>query len=290
MPELPEVETVRLALEQNLSQAVIDHVCVARRDLRTPISQEFEEKLLGRKMIRFDRRGKYLHVVFDSDDVMIVHLGMSGILKFIPANQDVYHERHDHIVFHFKDGRCLIFNDPRRFGQVFLSDIQKLANIPPFLNMGPEPLSENFTIGYFLNSLKARKGPIKTALMDQSLVAGLGNIYVCEALFYAGISPKRKAYTVQGKRAERLHRSIRDVLQKAIKSGGSSLKDYKTIDGAPGYFQHLFAVYDRLGRPCPDCHCDARDMDLQKNTLYKQGIKQIVQAGRSTFYCSIKQR
>lgn len=290
MPELPEVETVRLALEQTVVGKTIENVQVRRRDLRTMIPPDLEPKLTGSRIQRVTRRGKYLLVHSGTSNVMVIHLGMSGVLEFYPDGGTFEPDIHDHVIFRLSSGLILVYADPRRFGQIYILEAGSLAETDPFKAMGPEPMGKDFTADYIGKALHAKKGPIKNALMDQKVVAGLGNIYVCEALFYAGISPKRKAGTIRGKRAEKLCHAIRDVLEKAIEAGGSSLKDYKKVDGSPGYFQHSFAVYDRAGRPCPGCHCIAKDRPRVDNISEGKGVRQIVQAGRSTFYCPVRQR
>lgn len=290
MPELPEVETVRLALENAVSGKVIDDVKVRRRDLRTEVPESFENDLSGQKIESVFRRGKYLVIELSDSKSVIIHLGMSGALVFHHNPNMFEPDIHDHILFRFGKDILLVFNDPRRFGQAYTVFSGQLNAIKPFCDMGPEPLSAEFSSEYLAKALASKKGPIKNALMDQKVVAGLGNIYVCEALFYAGISPKRTARTIKGKRAEKLYDAIVRVLRRAIESGGSSLKDYRKADGTPGYFQHSFAVYDRAGRSCPDCKCDAGQSPRVDNIALGKGVKQIVQAGRSTFYCPVKQR
>ena len=290
MPELPEVETVRLALEQTVAGKTIGNVRVMRCDLRTRIPTDFERKLIASRIQSISRRGKYLQVHLSDGYVMVIHLGMSGTLEFHPDSGTFEPDIHDHVIFSLSNGLSLVYSDPRRFGQIYILEAERIADTAPFKTMGPEPMGKDFTADYISKALHAKKGPIKNALMDQKVVAGLGNIYVCEALFYAGISPKRKAGTIAGRRSERLCRSIRDVLEKAIEAGGSSLKDYKKVDGSPGYFQHSFAVYDRTGRSCPGCDCIAKDRPRVDNISDGKGVRQIVQAGRSTFYCPVRQR
>ena len=290
MPELPEVETVCRALDSTMRNRIIKHVEVKRRDLRVPVPDDFENRVAGAKIISLTRRGKYILVYLDNGNGFVIHLGMSGVIAFHPSRDEYIPAMHDHIVFETNTDSVFTFNDPRRFGQIISFSQGEEGRISALAAMGPEPLSDDFTAAYLAGELKRRKGPVKGALMDQSLIAGLGNIYVCEALYYAGISPRRKSATIQGKRAEKLAASIRTVLGKAIEAGGSSLRDYKNVDGAPGYFQHHFAVYDKKGRACPDCICQAKDSALLENLENNRGIKHIVQSGRSTFFCSIKQR
>jgi formamidopyrimidine-DNA glycosylase len=213
----------------------------------------------------------------DGGGVLIAHLGMSGRLVVALPGKAPPREKHDHAVFHFDDGTELRFNDARRFGLLDYAQASDLDRHPRFRLLGPEPLSNEFNAPALAQALKGKKTSIKAALLDQRVVAGLGNIYVCEALFGAGLSPRRLAGTVQGDRAERLVASIHDVLTRAIAAGGSSLRDYVQASGELGYFQHQWAVYGKEGEPCPGCDCG-------------KGIKRIVQGGRSTFYCAKRQR
>ena len=274
MPELPEVETVRRGLAARLAGRRITHVTVRRPDLRRPLPPDMGQALTGRAVQSFGRRGKYLLVYLDSGNVLIVHLGMSGRLSIDQAPGGGAHE---HVVLHFDDGAVLRYDDHRRFGLMDLTEASRLEEHELLRNMGPEPLAPDFDGPALARRLYAKDTPIKAALLDQRVVAGLGNIYVCEALFYAGLSPRRRAGSVQGKRAHRLAQAIRDVLDAAIEAGGSSLRDYVQASGELGYFQHRFAVYDREDSPCPDCDCGA-------------AVRRIVQSGRSTFYCAKRQR
>jgi len=274
MPELPEVETVRRGLASRLAGQRITHVTVRRADLRRPLPPDMGQVLTGRAVEGFGRRGKYLLVHLDSGRVLIVHLGMSGRL-FVDAAPSG--DAHEHVVLHFDDGAVLSYVDHRRFGLMDLAEAGRLDEHVLLRAMGPEPLAAEFGGPALAARLRGKDTPIKAALLDQRVVAGLGNIYVCEALFYAGLSPRRRAGSVQGKRADRLALAIRDVLEAAIESGGSSLRDYVQASGELGYFQHRFAVYDREGFPCPGCDCAA-------------AVRRIVQSNRSTFYCAKRQR
>jgi formamidopyrimidine-DNA glycosylase len=209
--------------------------------------------------------------------VVIAHLGMSGRLIIVPPGNATPREKHDHAVFHFEDGTELRFNDARRFGLLDYAEEAHLAEHPRFRLLGPEPLGNEFNGPSLAESLHGKKTPIKSALLDQRVVAGIGNIYACEALYGAGISPRRLAKTVQGERAERLATAIHDVLTRAIAAGGSSLRDYVQTSGELGYFQHHWAVYGKEGERCPGCDC-------------KSGIRRLVQSGRSTFYCAKRQK
>ena len=274
MPELPEVETVRRGLAARLVGRRITHVTVRRPDLRRPLPPDMGQALTGRAVQGFGRRGKYLLVYLDSGSVLIVHLGMSGRLSIDAAPSGGAHE---HVVLHFDDGAVLRYDDHRRFGLMDLTEAARLEEHELLRSMGPEPLAADFDGPALAKRLSGKDTPIKAALLDQRVIAGLGNIYVCEALFYAGLSPRRRAGSVQGKRADRLAIAIRDVLEAAIEAGGSSLRDYVQASGELGYFQHRFAVYDRADLPCPGCDCGA-------------AVRRIVQSGRSTFYCAKRQR
>ena len=274
MPELPEVETVRRGLAARLTGRRIARVTVRRADLRRPLPPDLADVLQGRTVQSFGRRGKYLLVHMDGGSVLIAHLGMSGRLAVAAAPSG---DTHEHVVFHFDDGTVLSYTDHRRFGLMDLAERARLEEHVLLSAMGPEPLAADFDGPALAARLGGKDTPIKAALLDQRVVAGLGNIYVCEALFHAGLSPKRRAGSVQGKRASRLARAIREVLEAAIEAGGSSLRDYVQATGELGYFQHRFAVYNREGLPCPGCDCSA-------------AVRRIAQGGRSTFYCAKRQR
>ena len=278
MPELPEVEIVKRGLEGAVLGQRIDSLIYNRPNLRLPLPDDLPAKLVGQKIDSFTRRGKYVVALASNGDGFILHLGMSGVVKIIPADEVYTPEKHDHVVFKMSDDQGkrshIVFNDPRRFGFLKATTRDTWQQDDSFKTMGPEPLGNAFGGQDLAAALKGRKGPIKTALLDQKVVAGVGNIYACEALFMSGISPKRLAESVQGARAERLAAAIVDVLQLAIESGGSSLKDYYHADGSLGYFQHKFKVYDREGDMIDGRH----------------PVKRIVQSGRSTFYCPAKQR
>jgi len=283
MPELPEVETVRRGLAPIMEGASVKKVEVRDRRLRWPIAKDFEKRLTGKTVDGLGRRAKYLLADLSSGDVLIMHLGMSGSFRVgKDAKPGVYyHERskstaHDHVVFHLSNGATVTFNDPRRFGSMKLVPRAKLEHEPLLRSLGPEPLGNEFDAAMLAAACARKKTSLKAALSDQRVVAGLGNIYVCEALFRARLSPKRIASTIadrNGKpnqRAQALVEAIKAVLNDAIKAGGSSLRDHRRADGSLGDFQHNFQVYDREGEPCPNC---------------KGKVKRIVQTGRSTFYC-----
>ncbi|MEM8921804.1 MAG: bifunctional DNA-formamidopyrimidine glycosylase/DNA-(apurinic or apyrimidinic site) lyase [Pseudomonadota bacterium] len=281
MPELPEVETVRRGLQPAMEGRRILLAETRRPDLRFSFPERFAERLTGARVERMSRRAKYLVAELSSGETLIMHLGMSGRFTVSEKALDIFvHEtgadpKHDHVLLKMEGGADVVFNDPRRFGFMELWPTDNMSKYPRFLGMGPEPLSNGFSVSTLSTALEGRRTPIKAALLDQSVVAGLGNIYVCEALFRAGISPRRLSLTIPGKRAERLVPAIRDVLVEAVEAGGSSISDYARADGSMGYFQHNFAVYGREGRDCGVCGTD---------------IRRLVQSGRSTFYCGRCQR
>lgn len=278
MPELPEVETVRRGLVPAMEGATFDRVTLNRPDLRYPFPPDFSDRLTGARVESLERRGKYLLVPLSSGETLIMHLGMSGRFDVTAAAKDSAGTPHAHVVFDMRGARQraqIIYADPRRFGFMDLVASDACETCRHFASMGPEPMGERFTAPALREALRGRSSPLKTALLDQSVVAGLGNIYVCEALWRAGLSPRRKAHTVGDVRAERLFHAIRGVLGEAIRSGGSSLRDYRATDGAMGMFQHRFDVYDRAGEPCRQC---------------ASPLQQIRQSGRSTFFCAKCQR
>lgn len=282
MPELPEVETVCRGLAPVLEGRRLVRVTVARPDLRLPFPENFAGRLTDRTITRVHRRGKYF--LWDLDDGMVVlgHLGMSGCMTVVLPGAEVPPAGpHDHVRLETDGGATVTFRDPRRFGLMLLVSSNEVLEHRLLATMGPEPLSDAFDGAALERALAGRGTSIKAALLDQSVVAGVGNIYACEALFRAGISPRRKAGSVTGARAEKLAAAVKAVLAEAIASGGSSLRDHLQVSGELGYFQHAFAVYDREGRACPGCTCDP---------AVSGGVKRIVQAGRSTFFCGVKQR
>jgi len=274
MPELPEVETVRRGLEGPLLGRLLVDVEQRRPDLRWPLPERFAERLEGRRVERLDRRGKYILARLDDGWTWLVHLGMSGRM-FIDAGGNAPPGPHDHVLLRTDGGHRVTFQDHRRFGMMDLVATAEAERHPLLRGMGPEPLAAAFDGPALAARLAGRMTPIKAALLDQKTVAGLGNIYVSEALFRAGIAPRRLAGTVSGGRADRLAEAIRAVLLEAIEAGGSTLRDYVQTSGELGYFQHSFRVYDREGGACPRC---------------ARTVRRIVQSGRSTFYCGGCQR
>src|SRR5665647_1512376 len=286
MPELPEVETVRRGLAPAMEGAGFTKVEVRHRGLRWPIAKDFEKRITGKTVEGLGRRAKYLLADLSSGDVLVMHLGMSGSFRVSHAGREgaianYHHEKsksiaHDHVVFHMSNGATVTFNDPRRFGSMKLVPRAKIEHEPLLRSLGPEPLGNEFDAAMLAIACAGKKTSLKAALSDQRVVAGLGNIYVCEALFRARLSPKRRASTIADRtakpnaRAVALVDAIKAVLHDAIKAGGSSLRDHRRADGSLGDFQHNFQVYDREDAPCPSC---------------KGKVKRIVQTGRSTFYC-----
>lgn len=278
MPELPEVETICQGLKPLLEGRRLVRVEARRPDLRFALPARFGQRLTGQAVSHIGRRGKYGLIHLAAGDCLIFHLGMSGRIRIArTGTAEAAPGTHDHIVIETDAGTTLMLHDPRRFGMMDICAASGLPGHAWLRGLGPEPLSNGFSGPVLAAALKGRKTSMKAALLDQRLVAGLGNIYVCEALHEAHISPKRLAASVGAARAERLAAAIVSVLNRAIAAGGSSLRDYAQVDGALGYFQTGFKVYDRTGAPCrtPDCG---------------RPVKRIVQAGRSTFYCSRCQR
>ena len=276
MPELPEVETVCRGLAPRLVGRAIVRVDQRCDALRIPLPPRFAERVTGRRIAAIGRRAKYILVHLDDGAVMLIHLGMSGRLVLHNGRPGAP-GRHDHVIFHIDDGTHVTFNDARRFGLITLATADDLERHPLLVDLGPEPLDEGFTGAALAARLAGRRTPIKSALLDQRVIAGIGNIYACESLFYAGLSPRRMAGTVIGRRAERLAAAMREVLSAAIEAGGSSLRNFVGASGDLGYFQHSFAVYNRAGEPCPGCDCGGV-------------ICRITQSSRSTFYCPRRQR
>ena len=276
MPELPEVETVRRALVPAMEGRRIAAAHIGRPDLRWPLPPDLAARLTGRRVGMLARRGKFLLLPLDGGETMLMHLGMSGSVRIHSAAPEI--GKHDHMVLSMAEGgpdappSWIVFNDPRRFGWI---DLFRDETHPMLADMGPEPLGNSFSATHLADALAGRTGPIKTALLNQQIVAGIGNIYACEALFMAGLSPRRKAGSIRGTRAERLTGAIREVLTRAIEDGGTSLRDHVQPGGEIGYFVQRLSVYGRDGQPCHSCGTD---------------IRSITQSGRSSFYCPACQR
>lgn len=286
MPELPEVETVRRGLAPALVGARFVSIDQRRPDLRFPFPENFVQRLTGRRIEALSRRAKYLLADLDDAQVLVMHLGMSGSFRVedeTPPGNFHYlkakNAAHDHVAFRLSTGKRIIYNDPRRFGFMQIIARAELSAHPLFRNVGLEPLGNEFDGAALARLFAGKAAPLKAALLDQTLIAGLGNIYVSEVLHRAGLSPRRAAGSLVRKngsptgRADLLAKVIRDVLEEAVEAGGSSLRDHRQTDGALGYFQHRFRVYDKEGAPCPRDGCGGT-------------IKRIVQSGRASFFCA----
>ncbi|MEM9197070.1 MAG: bifunctional DNA-formamidopyrimidine glycosylase/DNA-(apurinic or apyrimidinic site) lyase [Pseudomonadota bacterium] len=282
MPELPEVETVRRGLVPVMDGAVIAKAVARRPDLRWPLPAQLGARLTGATVRSLRRRSKYILVDLSTDETLLMHLGMSGRLLIQTgadrAQPGRFHHahpapsRHDHVLIDMAGGTRIVFNDARRFGAMDLLKTGAEGSHRLLKDLGPEPLSNGFSAAHLGAAFADRRAPVKSLLLDQRIVAGLGNIYVCEALFRAGIAPQRAGGRIGARRLDRLAAMIRAVLEEAIEAGGSSLRDYRQADGELGYFQHRFAVYGRQGEPCQNNRCSGT-------------VVRIVQSGRSSFYC-----
>jgi formamidopyrimidine-DNA glycosylase len=279
MPELPEVETVMRGLQLRLEGRVLRRAVARRPDMRWPLPPGLVARLTGARVTGFRRRAKYILMRLEGGWSVLIHLGMSGRMVVEPVGRNDI-TLHEHIELETDDGWRVGFVDPRRFGSVDLIETNREDSHRLLAGLGPEPLGDGFSVAVLDVALEGKRTPIKAALLDQKVVGGLGNIYVCEALYRAGISPQRLAASVPGARSKRLVPAIKATLTEAIAAGGSSLRDYVQPDGELGYFQHAFKVYGREDEPCPGCPgppaCD--------------GVRRIVQSGRSTFYCPRTQR
>ncbi|HED33054.1 MAG TPA: bifunctional DNA-formamidopyrimidine glycosylase/DNA-(apurinic or apyrimidinic site) lyase [Gammaproteobacteria bacterium] len=271
MPELPEVETSRSGIEPYILHQTVTCVIIRQKKLRWPIPASIKTQLVGQAIQRVERRGKYILLRTEAG-TLILHLGMSGSLRITDKNTVA--EKHDHLDICFNNKKILRLRDPRRFGAVLWTRTNPLKH-KLLKNLGPEPLSADFNAGYLYQASRNRKVAIKTLIMNSQIVVGVGNIYASESLFMAGINPKRSAHKISQARCQKLAIAIKDILQLAIKQGGTTLKDFSRQDGKPGYFQQTLAVYGRADKPC--IHCE-------------NPIKQITQTQRSTFYCSHCQR
>jgi formamidopyrimidine-DNA glycosylase len=274
MPELPEVETVCRGLEKILVNNRFQDIILNRKNLRVPIPSNLAQDLHGKKIINIKRRAKYILITLENDIILIIHLGMSGRLTAYdtPRSNDL---KHDHVIFRLDNNIELVFNDPRRFGLIEICSLPYMKEFYLFKELGPEPFDEKFSVDYLQHALKNKKQPIKTAIMDNKIVVGVGNIYACESLFRSNITPNRPASSLDKKELEILITNIRQTLNDAIRAGGSTLKDYMTVNGESGYFQNKFFVYGRDNKECFAC---------------SSPIAKIRQGGRSTFFCSKCQR
>ena len=278
MPELPEVETVKRGLEPVMQGFKFERVTLNRLNLRFPFDKNFISRIQGKILTSLIRRGKFLKATLSSNDVLYMHLGMSGRFSIDNDLTALYNSnnstnpKHNHVIFEMSNGVVVTYNDPRRFGFMELIAPGEPSRLD---KMGPEPLDNMFNAPYLFNKLSGKKSAIKSALLDQSIIGGLGNIYVCEAIFKAKVSPKRLAGSLTIKETEILVNEIKGVIKKAIEAGGSSLKDFASVDGNLGYFQHSFEVYGQEKKPCVVC---------------KTPIERIIQSGRSSFYCKACQK
>ncbi len=288
MPELPEVETVRRGLQPVMEGSKIIKAEARRKDLRFPFQKDFVARLDGQTVTGLGRRAKYLMADLGSGDVLLMHLGMSGSFRVVAKEEtkspgEFHHPRsddraHDHVVFHMSSGASVVFNDPRRFGYMKIIARHALEAEPLLKGLGPEPLGNEFDAAMLARACADKKTSLKAALLDQRVVAGLGNIYVCEALYRSQLSPRRSAATLATRKneptdhAKRLVTAIHGVLNQAIEAGGSSLRDHRQTSGELGYFQHSFQVYDREGETCQTARCGGI-------------VKRFTQNGRSTFWC-----
>ncbi len=275
MPELPEVETIVRGLHNNLVGFTINFVDLQRKDLRFPIPKTLNKSIIGKKITNIHRRGKYIVISNEANQTILMHLGMSGRIKIRQINSKK--DKHDHVIMKLNNNNEIVFNDPRRFGMIDLINRNNFENHRCIKSLGPEPLGNAFNESYVADYLSSKKSSIKSVLLNQKFVAGLGNIYVCESLYLAGISPTRIANTIKDKNVKKLIFSIKKVLKQAINLGGCTIKDYVQASGEMGYFQQKLNVYGKNGKKCSVCDC-------------KSSIKKITQNGRSTFFCSKKQR
>lgn len=272
MPELPEVETVRRGLAASIEGTTIERVILNRKDLRIPFPPHFAKKIAGATITHIDRRAKYLLIHLNNGHVVIAHLGMSGTIQVMKAT-DYQSKAHDHVLWYINNDLLMVFHDPRRFGLMTLCGAAEIQNHPLLAHLGPEPFSNHFHADYLASRLMERRSAVKLTIMDQVVVVGVGNIYACEALFLSKVNPLIESRKV-AEFADRLVVNIRQVLESAIESGGSTLRDYVRSTGDSGYFQHAFQVYGREGKPCFSCSAN---------------IIRTTQAGRSTFLCNICQ-
>ena len=279
MPELPEVETIVRALEKAVLGVDIIKSSVYCNKFRVKTPDDFCKRIDGAKIVRVRRIAKYIVVDLDNGESIIWHLGMSGRIKFI-QDKNAPLEKHDHVVIE-TDKINLVYNDARRFGLIIVVKTKDVESHSLLSRIGFDPFDENLTAEYLYEKLQGKSIPIKVALLDQTIINGIGNIYASEALFLAQVLPTRESKNVSLKECEKIIEAVRITLEKAIKAGGSTLRDYKKPDGSMGYFQNMHCVYNKSGQQCSECICDIRKTG---------GVQKIVQAGRSTFYCSTLQK
>ncbi len=279
MPELPEVETIKTAIEKSVGCCQIINVEVRNRNLRQPIPEDFERKISKTRILEYRRIAKYIVVDLDNGLSLVMHMGMSGKIHLCDKPENPL-AKHDHVIIETQNG-FIIYNDPRRFGLFTYIKTNEIFTNPLFRKIGKDPFDESLTAQYLKDKFLRKKTPIKVALLDQEIIAGIGNIYASEILFGSRISPLREAKQISLEECEKIIKNTREVLKKAIAAGGSTLRDYEKPDGSLGYFQNQHCVYGKNGQKCPICNCDI---------CKSGGIQKIVQAGRSTFYCPHKQK
>ena len=280
MPELPEVETIVRGLAPVMEGQRISRIWCGDKELRIPFPEDLAQNITKQQVMKVDRRAKYILCYLENERILAIHLGMSGRIRILSHHSNAPLEKHDHFEMVMEDGSRIILNDARRFGMVFDFPVVELPVHPRFQHLGPEPLSEDFNPAYLMNVLVRKGGEVKPVIMDQQLVVGVGNIYACEALYRARISPLRKANALDVDEAVLLVKCIKGVLSEAITAGGTTLRDHRTVEGGLGYFQQNLSVYGRENLACPICVCDHME---------ECAIRRIVQVGRSTFYCPVIQ-
>lgn len=279
MPELPEVETIKTALEKSIGNCIIKRAIINNPNLRQKVPNDLHLKIQNSKIVKYQRRAKYIIINLDNGLSLIWHMGMSGkILIYDKQPEEI--NRHDHIIIETSNG-FMIYNDPRRFGLLTYTSTYNIEKHKLFERIGPEPFDDKFCGKYLFNKLRNKTVPIKAAILDQHNVVGIGNIYASEALFLAGIHPLKPANKLTLKECNKLVKESKFVLQKAIEAGGSTLRDYEKPDGSLGYFQNQHCVYQKSGQKCPNCTCNIKETG---------GIQKIVIGGRSTFFCKHKQK
>lgn len=279
MPELPEVETIKTALSKSIGNCSINNIIVNNYRLREPVPEDIKDKICGTLVQGYRRIAKYIIIDLDNGLSLIWHMGMSGKVKIFDTCPETI-EKHDHIIIETDKG-WIIFNDARRFGLLTYTDTENLRKHRLLCKLGPEPFDKDCTTDYLYQKLRHKKVPIKVAILDQEIIVGIGNIYASESLYEAGLSPLRSANDISFEETKRLLDQIRKVLKKAIKAGGSTLRDYQKPDGSLGYFQNMHCVYNKTGQKCPQCSCDVNQTG---------GIHKVVLGGRSSFYCPVKQK
>ena len=278
MPELPEVETIKEALKKSIGYSTINDVIINQNKLRAAIPDDFKEKVCGARIISYQRIAKYIVTNLSNGYSIVWHMGMSGRVKISDTMPPI--EKHDHVIF-VTDNGVIVYHDPRRFGLITYAKTDEIFDCPWLKNIGIDPVTRQLCAEYLYKKFQNKKIPVKIALLDQRIVAGIGNIYASEALFWAKVSPLRKTNEVSLEECARIVEGVQRVLKKAIEAGGSTLRDYHKPDGSEGYFQFQHCVYNKTGQRCPECHCD----------IHKTGgIQKVILGGRSSFYCPVLQK